>query len=63
MEIYVRAEGWIRGLKARVGQESCISRGGLDGPGSTVEVNKMEESKEEDAVLTGVGSPEEAGTQ
>ena len=36
---------------------------GPDGPGSTVEVYKMEESKEEDYVLIGVGSPEEAGRE
>ena len=34
-----------------------------DEPSGTVEIYKMEESEEEDAVLIGVGSPEEAGTQ
>ena len=51
----------IRGLKARVGWERCTSRGGSDGPGSTVEVYKMEEFKEEDTMLVGVVSPEEVG--
>ena len=32
----------IRGLEARVKRECCISRGGPDGPSSTVEVYKME---------------------
>ena len=32
-------------------------------PGSTAEVYKLEESKEENTLLVGVGSPEEAGTQ
>ena len=36
---------------------------GPDGPSSTVEVYKLEESKEEDTVLVGVRSPKETGTQ
>ena len=35
----------IRGLKARMGWEYCGSRGKPDGPGSTVEVYKLEGSK------------------
>ena len=50
-----------RSLKARVGLECCISRDGPDGPGSTVEVPKLEESEEEDTALDVVGSPKEAG--
>ena len=53
----------IGGLKARVGLECCASREGEDGQSSTVEVYKLEESKEEVTVLVDVGSPEEAGTQ
>ena len=45
-------------LKPRVGRQCCISRGG---PGSTVEVYKLEESREEGIVLIDVGSPEKAG--
>ena len=51
----------IKGLKARVGRECCISRGG-NRPSSTVEEYKLEKS-EKDTVLVSVGSPEEAGTQ
>ena len=36
--------------------------GGADGPRSTVEVYKQEESEEKVTVLVGVASPEEAGT-
>ena len=43
----------IRGLKARVGCECCISRRGPDG---AVEVYQLEESEEEITVLVGVGS-------
>ena len=50
-----------KGEKLKVGREYCISKGGPDGSGSTVEVYKLEESEEEDTVLVGVGSPEEAG--
>ena len=51
----------IRCLKARVGREYHIGRGGPDKPGSTVEVIKLEKSEKKDTVLVGVGSPEEAG--
>ena len=34
---------------------------GPDGPGSTVEIYKLEESKGEDMVLVGVISPKETG--
>ena len=53
----------IRGLKARVGWECCISRRGPDGPDSAVEVYQLEESEEEVTVLVGVGSPKKSGTQ
>ena len=53
----------ITGLKVRVGWECCISRKGPDGPSSTLEVYKLEESKEEVVVLVGVGTSEEARTQ
>ena len=36
---------------------------GPDGPGSTVEIYKLEEPEEEDKALIGVGSPEGAGMQ
>ena len=36
---------------------------GPDGPSSTVEVYKLEESEEKVAVFVGVRSPEEAGMQ
>ena len=51
----------IKGLKARVERECSISESGPDGPSSTVELCKLEESEEEVTVLVGVGSPEEAG--
>ena len=47
----------IRGLKARVGQECCISSGGPDGLSSTMEIYMLEE----DTVLVSLASPEEAG--
>ena len=47
-------------MKARVGRECSISRGGPDG---TAEVHKMEKSDEEVTALLGVGSTEEAGKQ
>ena len=47
----------IRGLKARMRCECCISRRGPDGPYQAVEVYQLEESKEEITVLVGVGSP------
>ena len=53
----------IRGLKARVGWECCISRGRPDGPSRTVEVYKLEESSEEVTVLVCVGPPEKKGGQ
>ena len=53
----------IRNLKARVRRERCINRGEPDGPGSTVEGYKMEESEEEVTVLVGFGSPEGAGRE
>ena len=46
----------IKDLKARVGRECCISRGGSD---CTVKVYKLEESEKEVTVLF----PEKAGTQ
>ena len=52
----------IRGSKASVGQECCISRGGPDGSSSTVEVYMLEESEKKVTVLVGVGFPEEART-
>ena len=51
----------IKGLKVRVGRECSISKSSTDGPSSTVELCKLEESEEEVTVLVGVGSPEEAG--
>ena len=48
----------IKGLKGRVGRDCYISRGG---PRGTVEVYKLEESKEEVTVLVGVRSLEETG--
>ena len=53
----------IRGLKARVGCECCISRRGPDGPDRAVEVYQLEESEEEDTVLVAVASPKKAGTR
>ena len=47
----------------RVGQEHSSGRGGSDGPGQTVEVFKLEESKEKDTVLVGMELPEKSGTQ
>ena len=47
----------IKGLKARVGRECCISREG--GPDWIVKVCKLEESEKEVTVL----HPEKAGTQ
>ena len=44
-----------------MGRECCISRGGQDGPSSTVEEYKLKECEEEDTVLIGVGPPEAAG--
>ena len=48
----------IRGLKARVGCECCISRRGPDG---AVEVYQLEESEEDVTVLVGMESPKKAG--
>ena len=53
----------IRGLKARVGCECCISRRGPDGPDCAVDVYQLEESDEEVTVLVGVGSPKKAEMQ
>ena len=53
-------ESGIRDLKARVGRERCISKGG---PDCIVEVHNLEESKEEVTMLVDVRSPEELGTQ
>ena len=47
----------IRGLKTKMGRESCISTGGAVGPSSTMEVYKLEETEE--GVLVEVGSPEQ----
>ena len=44
-----------------MGSECCISRRGPDGIGSSVEIYKLEKSEEEDTVLVGVRSLEEAG--
>ena len=46
----------IRGLKARVGCECCISTRGPDGPDCAMEVYQLEESEEEVTVLVGMGS-------
>ena len=53
----------VRSLKTRVERKCCIRTGRPDGPSSTVEVYKLEESEEEVTVFVGVGSPEEAGMQ
>ena len=53
----------IKGLKARLGREHCISRERPDGPSSTGDAYQLEKSEEEDTVLVDVRSPEEAGTQ
>ena len=53
----------IRGLKARVGCECCISRRTSDGPNRAVEVYQLDEAEEEITVLVEVGSPKKAGTQ
>ena len=53
----------VKSLKARVGRGSCISRGKPDRPGQTVELYKLEESEEEDTLLVGMESSEEAGSQ
>ena len=53
----------IRGLKARMGCECCISRRGPDGPDRAVETYQLEESEEEATVLVGLGSPKKAETQ
>ena len=52
----------IRGLKARVGCECCISRRGLDGPDSAVEVYQLDDFEEEVTVQIDVGSPKKAET-
>ena len=48
----------VKSLKARVRWELCISR---DGPGSTVEVCKLEKSEEEDTVLVAVDLQKKQG--
>ena len=53
----------IRGLKARVGCECCISRRGPHRPDRAVEVYQLEESKEEVTLLVGVESPKKAGRE
>ena len=50
----------IKGLKARVERECCISRGGTRMNSGAY---KLEESEEEVTELVGVGSPEKAGMQ
>ena len=46
----------IKGLKARVECECCISKRGLHRPDSAVEVYQLKESKEEVTLLVGVES-------
>ena len=53
----------IRGLKARVGCDCCISKGGPGGPDRAMEIYQLEEYEEEFTVLVDVGSPRKAGTQ
>ena len=53
----------VKGLKVRVGQECCISRGEPHGPAWTVEVYKLEKSEKKDTVLVGVEIPKQAGKQ
>ena len=53
----------IKDVKARVGRSATLTRKGPDEPCSIVEVYMLEGSEEEDIVLVGVGSLEEAETQ
>ena len=44
-----------------MGCECCISRRGLDGPDSAVEVYQLDDSEEEVTVQIDVGSPKKSG--
>ena len=52
------SEKEVRDLKSLV---LDLQRGRANGPSSTVKLYKLEESEEEDTMLVGAGSKEEAG--
>ena len=53
----------VRCLWTRVGRKCCIGREGPDGQSWTVDAHKLEEPKEEDTMLVGVGYSGDSGTQ